>query len=202
MKILHGFIGVCVALSLCLPELAAATSPMLVPPPNAADHMRGRKSAQVTVIVYSDLECPFCRKHDETLKTLIRRTHGKVNFVFRHFPLSFHPSARLAAIASECVTRDLGQGAFWSFIDEVFAQGADQYTSIAANVGLSSEKLRSCMDGPIAAATVDLDISFAGSEVTGTPASFIYSKKKGETSVMGAVDYQTFYDAVSPFLKP
>jgi len=84
------------------------------------DHYRGSGSPSITIIEYSDLECPFCARVHDTFKQIVDE-HTDVTWVYRHLPLSFHPQAMPAAIASECVAREEGNEAFWNFADTIFA---------------------------------------------------------------------------------
>jgi protein-disulfide isomerase len=83
-----------------------------------ADHVVGDANAKVTLVEYSDFECPYCLNHASTLKQIRDEYSGKVRIVFRHFPLSFHANAQLAAEASECASL---QGKFWEMHDKLFS---------------------------------------------------------------------------------
>lgn len=84
------------------------------------DHVRGNKDAKVTLIEYSDYECPFCIRFHPTTLQLMEQYEGDLNWVYRHFPLeAIHPSARALAEASECVAQVAGNDAFWAFTDAV-----------------------------------------------------------------------------------
>ena len=85
------------------------------------DHIKGNPKAEVTIVEYSDFECPFCKRHHDTMNKIVSE-RDDVRLVFRQFPLdSLHPkNARKAAVASECVNKLGGNDAFWKFIDEYF----------------------------------------------------------------------------------
>lgn len=81
------------------------------------DHILGAKNATITIVEYSDLECPFCRRFHPTMQQVLKEYDGKVRWVYRHFPLTqIHPSAQAMALASECAAE---QGKFWEMIDEI-----------------------------------------------------------------------------------
>lgn len=85
------------------------------------DHIYGNKDAKVTVIEYSDFECPFCRSFHPVVERAVNSFDGEVNWVYRHFPLeAIHPNARNMAHASECVAELGGNDAFWAFSDQLF----------------------------------------------------------------------------------
>lgn len=83
------------------------------------DHIRGSTNAKVAVIEYSDFECPFCHRVHPTYQQIMETYGDDVLWVYRHFPLSFHPNAMPFAVASECVNKIGGSDAFWKFADEV-----------------------------------------------------------------------------------
>jgi protein-disulfide isomerase/uncharacterized membrane protein len=101
-----------VQFSLPLPErLTIETNPRGGP-------IKGPANAAVTIIVFTDFECPFCRKTHQKLHTLMDRFAGKIRLAFRHFPLSYHQWAGQAAEFAYCVQQ---QEHFWSFADSIFA---------------------------------------------------------------------------------
>lgn len=82
------------------------------------DHIMGASKPKVTLIEYSDFECPFCQRFHPTVKQLAAKYPNDVAVVYRHFPLeSIHPNARGYAVASECAG---AQGKFWEFADTLF----------------------------------------------------------------------------------
>ena len=82
------------------------------------------ENPEFTVIEYSDFECPFCSRVHPTLDRLAEE-NDNVTWVYRHLPLSFHPQALPAAIASECVAQEEGNDAFWQFADTIFANQSE-----------------------------------------------------------------------------
>ncbi len=137
----------------------------------------GPDDAPVTVVEFSDFQCPFCARAGPTIKQLVARYPGQVRVVYRHFPLSsIHPDAQRAAEASACAD---DQGKFWEFHDAVFAAGTQSLTAemlqgLAEQVGADRESFRQCLaDGRHRAAVLgDLqDGRRAG--VQGTPAFFV-----------------------------
>lgn len=85
------------------------------------DHIRGNKSASVAIVVYSDLECPFCSMFHTTLNQLLKDMPNDIKVVFRHFPLtSLHKNAQEMAESSECAASIGGEEKFWLFADKLF----------------------------------------------------------------------------------
>jgi len=91
-----------------------------VPAVTKDDHVTGAAKPKVTLIVYSDFQCPYCKQFDSSVQQALAAYPDKLAVVFRHFPLeSIHPYARSLAEGSECAN---AQGKFWEFHDTVFAQ--------------------------------------------------------------------------------
>ncbi len=103
------------------PAEQAADNTNLVNKVTDRDHYKGDPNASVTIVEYSDFECPFCKKFHVTMNNILKDTKD-VKWVYRQFPLdSLHPkNGRKAAIASECVGKLGGNDAFWKFTDEYF----------------------------------------------------------------------------------
>jgi len=139
---------------------------------------RGPENAKVTIVEFSDFECPFCSKAEDSVTQVMEQYAGKVRLVFRHFPLSFHPHAAKAAEASMCAEE---QGKFWEMHKILFANqqklGIEDLKAHAATAGLDAAKFAACLDGGAKKAIVDNDQK-AGTEagVNGTPAFFINGK--------------------------
>lgn len=90
-----------------------------VTPVTANDHIKGDISAPIVIIEYSDFDCPFCVRFGGTMKSVVAKYPGtEVAWVYRHFPLEqLHPNAKAIAVASECVAKLEGNGAFWTFTE-------------------------------------------------------------------------------------
>ena len=163
-----------------------------VPPVDADDHVRGNPNAKVTMIEYSDFECPFCLRHLDTMEQILAQYPNDVNLVYRHFPLtSIHPEAQKAAEATECAG---AQGKFWEMHDKIFeANGAgtmsvQKWKDIAKELGLNTGTFNKCLDNSEMAARIAQDQqegSAAG--VGGTPGTFVNGQL-----VEGAVPIATF----------
>ncbi len=171
---------------------ATGAGKYLNPPGEDDDPVLGEKDAPVTIIEFSDFECPFCKRfHDETLpriKEQYIRT-GKVKFVYRDFPLPIHPNAQKAAEAAECAD---DQGQFWAYHDMLFenqqALGVAKLKEYAQDLGLDMEEFNDCLDSGKFADEVNADLEDgADAGVSGTPAFFI----EGEL-VSGAQPFEAF----------
>ena len=162
-----------------------------LPPVTSDDHVQGPSGAKVTLIEYSDFECPYCASHKATTDQIIQNYGDKVRIVFRHYPLSFHPNAEKAAEASECASE---QGKFWEMYDKIFAannagtMSVDKWKAEAKSLGLNIKKFNDCLDsGKYAAEISAEEQAGTAAGVEGTPATFI----NGEL-VSGALPYDQF----------
>lgn len=153
----------------------------LTPPPKprlkveAKGPSKGPEDAKVTIVEFSDFECPFCSRAKATVDKVTEKFNGKVKLVFRQFPLSFHSHARKAAEASLCAN---AQGKFWEYHDALFAEQSKldvpDLKATAASLGLDKAKFDSCLDGEEMGKTIDEDMKAAEAVgVSGTPAFFI-----------------------------
>lgn len=159
------------------------------------DHIRGNPGAAVSIIEYSDFECPFCKRFHATPGELARQFGERVNWVYRHFPLDFHnPAARRAAIASECAAKLGGNEAFWKYTDAVFEHtlsngkglpAEHSEAAIAARLGLNGAAFAARMKDPAMAKRVDDDFADgAAVRISGTPTTLIRNNRTGATEVV------------------
>ena len=138
---------------------------------------RGPADAKVTIIEFSDYQCPFCRRAEPTLQQVLAQYEGKIRFVFRHFPLDrIHPQARGASEAAACAAE---QGKFWEYHAELFTEGAQfdraGLDALATKTpGLDAAAFKLCVDERKTQALVEADLQAGqAAGVTGTPAFFI-----------------------------
>ena len=187
---------------------AAPSGP--VPPVTDRDHVRGNPKAKVTVIEYSDFECPFCKRHAPTMAQILTTYKDDVNVVFRHFPLSFHANAQKEAEASECVAELAGNDAFWKFHDAIFERSTvggtgfalDKLPALAKEVGADEAKFKECLDSGKHAKYVQ-DQMQAGIDagVQGTPGNFIVNNDTEESKdLSGAVPFASFKTEIDAML--
>lgn len=159
----------------------------------ARDHIYGDPNAPISLIEYSDFECPYCKHFHLTPKKVVEAYKGQVNWVYRHFPLNFHnPGAQKQAEASECANALGGDDAFWQYTDAIYARTLSngkgfslaKLTPLATELGLDTEQFRQCLDSGIQAARVKEDLA-EGVQigVTGTPASILLHNQTGATSL-------------------
>jgi protein-disulfide isomerase len=111
-------------------------------------NIRGNPDALITILEFSDFQCPFCLRFHDTMLKIMDEYPDKIKWVYKHFPLdSIHPFARKAAEASECAG---DQNKFWEYSDQLFDQQAkinpDFLKEIAQGIGLNTEEFNQCLD--------------------------------------------------------
>ncbi|MBU1197836.1 DsbA family protein [Candidatus Micrarchaeota archaeon] len=153
----------------------------------------GNENAPVTIVEYSDFQCPFCSRFFTQTEAPLGEEYvntGKVRFVYKHFPLrSIHPNAQKASEATECA---FDQGKFWEMHDIIFnnqnAIGVDALKGYAEELGLDIQRFNECLDSGEKEAIVEADLQEGLAHgVQGTPAFFVNNQ-----FVSGAQPYTVF----------
>ncbi len=164
------------------------------------NHIRGDFNAPVTLVEFSDFECPYCARHYPTLEKILNDYPDKVRLVYKHFPLPFHANSQKAAESSECADE---QGKFWEYHDKLFENLAGNGYSLsnfkqwAKDLGLDSGKFNACLDSGKYAQKVKADLSEGQQKgVQGTPATFVNGQL-----ISGALPYTAFKSAIDNLLK-
>jgi len=169
------------------------------------DPVKGDPNAPITMIEFSDFQCPFCGKFFSTTLPLIEKNYietGKVKFVYRDFPIpSIHPNAVPAALAAECAD---DQGKFWEYHDKLFEKqrqwesldaqnGIRTFEQFAEELDLDSDTFNTCLESTKYLAEVQNDLDDGLSYgVTGTPGFIIGNEKIGFVKLSGAQPYSVF----------
>jgi len=146
----------------------------------------GDKNAPVTLVEYSDFECPVCKKLHDVLRGILPNYAGKVRVVFKDFPLEqVHPWARTAAIAGRCAYQQDAK-AFWKVYDLIYdnqevISAANAWTKLsdyAAQSGLNAETFKTCMASPEPGAAIEASRANGQLlEVTSTPTIFVNGRR-------------------------
>ena len=155
--------------------------------------IRGDENAKVTIVAFSDFQCPFCNRVNPTLAKLLETYPGKVRVAFKHLPLRIHPDAPAAHAAAEAAHK---QGKFWEMYDKIFANQRDlkpeTFKKYATELGLDVAKFEKDVADPATKARIDADTKEADKlGVAGTPAFFINGRY-----LSGAQPYETFQKIV------
>ena len=186
------------------PETAAPIIPseeIATVPVSTRDPQWGAHDALVTVVVFSDFQCPFCARVEPTLK-MIRDTYGplKLRIVWKNNPLPFHQNARPAAEAGMAVFGLKGSNAFWAFHDRAFGNqtdlSADNYRKWATEAGVSAAEFDEALASKRFSGKIEQDIALAAKVgANGTPAFRING-----VSVSGAQPFDKFREVIDASL--
>jgi protein-disulfide isomerase len=155
--------------------------------------VRGNASAPVTILEFSDFQCPYCVRARPTVAK-VREAYGdKVRFAFRHFPLSFHAQAQKAGEAAACAG---DQGRFWEMHDRLWASpqklAVPDLKEHAAALGLDAASFGQCLDSGKHASVVERDEEAGqGYGVSGTPAFFVNGRP-----LVGAQPFEAFQQVI------
>lgn len=170
----------------------------VAPPSPKKDHIYGKVDAPISLIEYADFECPYCKHFYPTARELVDTSDGKVNWVYRDYPLSFHnPAAEQEAEAAECVAALAGNGAYWKFADLLYANTgsnghgvpAGKLTAFAKRVGVKEAQFTKCVKSHRYAARVQSDLKEGTAiGILGTPGNILRNNRTGKVVVRpGAV---------------
>jgi protein-disulfide isomerase len=175
----------------------AATPPAPTPAARVAIEVgesptRGPRNARVTLVVFTDFECPFCAKAAPRLQALADKYRGDVKVVFKNQPLPMHDRARVAAKAALAADE---QGKFWEMHDALFSSRALDPVSLeatATELGLDVTKWRSAMTSDAVERRIAADVVEAHRlDVTGTPTFFVNGRR-----IVGAQPLEVFSAAI------
>lgn len=176
--------------------------------------MEGNKDATITMVEFSDFQCPFCGAFYSQTLPQIQKDYidsGKVKLVFRDFPLvSIHQNANAAALAAQCANE---QGKFWEYHDMLFSSqriwasmvtsnATDAFKQYAMDLGLDSETFNSCFDSLKYQDKINQNVQDGMKySVSGTPTFFIGDDKKGYIQIVGAKPYLAFKQVIDQQLQ-
>jgi len=178
----------------------AMTFEGLLPSTGLEFNVVGRADAPVTIIEFSDLQCPYCASHALNVFPEIKRDYidtGKVRYVARDFPLAMHPFALPAAVATRCAGE---QGKFWEYRHALFDRQNEiataPYDALAAELELDVPRFATCRKDGAQEAAVRKDMALAGSnKVTSTPTFLLGRVVNGKLEgqgFAGAKPYEEF----------
>ena len=176
------------------------------------DHIYGDPAAEISLIEYSDFECPYCKSFHTRVKPVVETYGGRVNWVYRHFPLNFHnPGAQKQAEASECANELGGNEAFWKYADAIYERTKsngkgfpiNKLVPLAKEIGLDETEFQSCLNSGRYTELVQEDLA-EGSRIgiTGTPGNILLNNETGEVTVLkGAVSTKVLKANISRMLE-
>jgi protein-disulfide isomerase len=181
--------GLSVAAALAAPSPAQPLPAFTINPTMA----KGPAAAPVTIVEFSDYQCPYCRRAEQVLGHVLVEFAGKVRLVYKDFPLSFHSRALPAALAARCAAEG---GRFWEYHDLLFAGPAaparGDLVTYAVRLDLPRDVFVACLDSGRSADAVKADVDEGrAAGVTGTPTFFINGRR-----LVGAQPFEAFRDVV------
>jgi protein-disulfide isomerase len=153
----------------------------------------GGAKAPVTIITFSDYECPFCKRGEDTVAKVMSTYGDKIRLVFRDYPLPMHSNARPAAEAANCAHQ---QGKFWEYHDKLFNNQSklqeSDFKAYAKELGLDEAKFAKCLSEKPYTAAIDKDLADGAKVgVSGTPAFFINGRM-----LSGAQPFEAFKEII------
>lgn len=152
----------------------------------------GDSQARFTLQMFSDIECPYCRKMHDGVKQVIDRSDGVINWEFKHFPLGMHnPAAAVEAEAIECIASLYDNRKAWVML-EIFVkktggngQGVEDIPALASEMGLNGERIKSCMDSNNHKGIINSNFNEGRQKgITSTPAIVIIDNETGKESLV------------------
>ncbi len=172
-----------------------------------ADPSRGPKDSKVTIVEYSDFQCPFCAKANTIIEQEVLKQYGdKVRFVYKQFPLiQIHPWAEAASLIGLCVNKISGSDAYWKYHSAVFAKAegieadgaTDKLLAIAKDAGADQAKVKECLDKGDMKAAIAASMAEAESiGVNSTPTFFVNGRR-----LAGAMPLESFKAIIEPELQ-
>lgn len=198
-------------------QVAAASSsaaPSYPPAAPGEGASIGKSDAPITLIEFTDFQCPYCQRHFLQTFGDIKKNYvdtGKVRYVIRHFPLvSIHPNAQKSAESASCAN---DQGKFWEMHEKLFsaqkdwsdldaATAATTFKKYAADLGLNADAFNKCLDGGEKAALVQKDTTDgSASGINGTPGFWILGPGGKTQMISGAYPYASFQTAFDGMAK-
>lgn len=170
--------------------------------------VKGNANAEVTLVEFTDYECPFCQRHyTQTGAALDARINaGELNMVTMDYPLPFHPQAQKAAEAAHCARAQEGDSAYYEMHDLLFtsgvAGGVAAFKEYAKQMGLNANEFASCLDNGDFAQVVQDNMDYGASiGIQGTPGFFVGNDKEGYRVISGACPAATFNYAIDAVLN-
>ena len=200
-------------------ELPKTAANVVIEPVTAADHVLGNpKTAKVTIIEYSDLECPFCKMYHATLEQIFadHKTDGKVAWVYRHAPIiELHSKSPKESEATECAAELGGNDVFWKYVTAVFTDTPSnnglnpaKLYEFADAVGLDAKAFKGCLDSGKYASKINEQITASkNAGVEGTPYTVLVVDGKNVPMVdkdgagLGALPYKQMKQIIDNLLK-
>lgn len=182
-----------------------------ITPVTTADHVRGNKDAKVTIVEYSDFECPECIYFQPTIKQIMQTYGNTIRWVVRFYPLPQHVHAEPEAEAAECVNHLAGNEAFWKFSDKIFANvqitqdgtglSLEKLPLFAKEVGVNQKDFTSCLQSGKFSTLIHSTIANADSAgIQQFPATIIIDSRGNMQHVVGNQPFVVYKNIIDQAL--
>jgi protein-disulfide isomerase len=180
------------------------------------DLILGKPDAVISIIEYSDFECPYCKRFAPIPEQVVSDMPNQVNLVWRNFPLDFHnPMATKEAAGALCAAEQGGNPAFWKFTNAIFKataangkgmpakEGEDPLINLADSQGLDLSKFKECLTSETIKKRIFADIEDGKKAgISGTPGVILVNRQTGKVEVLaGAVPIEAVKEAVNKLLS-
>ena len=191
------------------PALTAGNTKIALVEITSDDHIKGNVNAPITIVEFSDPECPYCKRFHDTMQQVVANYGDSVRWVYKHAPLDgLHRKARKEAEAMECAYEQKGNDGFWKFADRLYEitpsndrLEVSQLPEIAKYVGLDVNKFNTCLDSGEFASKVQGQLDEAQKAgLRGTPYSVIIAGDQ-TIPVSGAYPFEQIKAMIDPLLK-
>jgi protein-disulfide isomerase len=195
-------------------DQAVNNKELKIAPIDGSDHILGNPDAEVVIVEYSDLECPYCKGFHETMKKIMEEygPTGKVAWVYRHYPLvQIHPDAKPAAEATECAAKLGGNDKFWEYTNKLSAGAPESLSSenlvkTATEIGINEAEFKACLTSDYPKQEVAKDIADGNAIASvdkqfGTPYNILISKAGVQTPIRGNQPYANVKGAIDTILQ-
>jgi len=181
-----------------------------MPEVTAEDHQTGAKNPKITLVEYSDYQCPFCNRFQATMNQVMEEYGDQVAWVYRHFPLGFHANAQSLAELSECVAEQYSNEKFWEFSDTFYETMAEDDTiaemenayALTADLGMNKANLESCVESGKYTKKVEEQMA-AGKKagIAGTPGTILVTAEGDYELLSGAQPFSMIEAKLKEYLE-
>lgn len=180
-----------------------------MPKVEAGDHVIGNRKAKVVLVEYSDYECPFCARFHPTIQQAVKDFGDKIAWVYRYYPLSFHPNAQKSAEGAECVTKLGGEEAFWAYSDALIAVNTkdgklspDAILEAAQAAKVDATAFKSCLDSNEMEAKIKAIMTGGGTAgISGTPGTIVVVDGVPKELIPGAVGLDSLKATITKYVN-
>jgi len=173
-------------------------------------HILGEESAKITIVEYTDTECPFCKNFHTTMKEIMKEYKGQVAWEYKHYPIAqLHPKAFHESEALECAWEQKNNIGFWKYVDEIYTRTESnnkldvaELPKIAQAIGLDVALFNTCLNNGTFVNKIEADITAAQTiKIQGTPTSLLVVDGKVVDVLEGALPIEMVKEKIDKILN-